>query len=66
MSVFWTKGGNGLEREKIMAFAEVRCQCGKIVAQQQKRKIYIKCRHCKRFIIIETRVDGAGLEIKYK
>ncbi|MHB8984155.1 MAG: hypothetical protein ACYC4E_02235 [Carboxydocellales bacterium] len=49
-----------------MDLTEVRCQCGKIVAQQHKRKIYIKCRHCKRFIIIETRIDGARLEIEYK
>ncbi|MCL4442296.1 MAG: hypothetical protein M1609_17400 [Firmicutes bacterium] len=55
-----------MEREKMIDLAEVRCQCGKIVAQQQKRKIYIKCRHCKRLIIIDTRIDGAGWEIKYK
>ncbi len=60
------KGEKSLEREKMIDLAEVRCQCGKIVAQQQKRKIYIKCRHCKRLIIIDTRIDGAGWEIKYK
>ncbi|MDW7674317.1 MAG: hypothetical protein SCK28_07275 [Bacillota bacterium] len=31
-----------------------RCQCGKIVCQLEDNKVIIKCRHCKRFIIIHT------------
>ncbi len=32
-----------------------RCQCGKIVCQIEENKIVIKCRHCKRYIIIHTK-----------
>lgn len=31
-----------------------RCQCGKIVCQIEDDKVIIKCRHCKRYIIIYT------------
>lgn len=54
------------DRAKMLETTDIRCQCGKIVAQQEKRKIYIKCRHCKRFIIIEAPADNTGWEIKYK
>ncbi len=30
----------------------VNCQCGKIVCQVQENTLIIKCRHCKRFIVI--------------
>ncbi|AVX21354.1 MAG: hypothetical protein ACOY3H_08670 [Bacillota bacterium] len=46
--------------------ADVRCMCGKIVAQRARTKIYIKCRHCKRFIIIDTREDCSNWETKYR
>lgn len=32
----------------------LRCECGKIVCQVQGNCIIIKCRHCKRFIVIHT------------
>lgn len=31
----------------------VRCKCGKIVCQLKGRVVLIKCRHCKRFVILE-------------
>lgn len=31
----------------------VRCRCGKIVCQLKGRVVLIKCRHCKRFVIME-------------
>ncbi len=31
----------------------VKCECGKIVCQINDNTILIKCRHCKRFIIIK-------------
>lgn len=31
---------------------DIRCTCGKLVCQHQEQKIIIKCRHCKRFIVI--------------
>ena len=31
----------------------VRCKCGKIVCQLQDQVVLIKCRHCKRFVIME-------------
>jgi hypothetical protein len=31
----------------------VRCRCGKIVCQLKGRVVLIKCRHCKRFVILE-------------
>lgn len=32
-----------------------RCQCGKIVCEIEDDKVVIKCRHCKRYIIIHTK-----------
>ncbi len=34
---------------------DVRCVCNKIICQVDKDAVIIKCRHCKRFIIIRTR-----------
>ncbi len=31
----------------------VRCRCGKIVCQLKANVVLIKCRHCKRFVILE-------------
>lgn len=39
----------------------VRCKCGKIVCQLQGRVVLIKCRHCKRFVILEFS-DQEGVE----
>ncbi|GAW91441.1 hypothetical protein [Calderihabitans maritimus] len=36
----------------------LRCLCSKILCQVNEDKVIIKCRHCKRFIIIQT----SGLE----
>lgn len=34
---------------------EVRCSCRKIVAQKDGDTVIIKCRHCKRVILIRTK-----------
>lgn len=39
----------------------VRCKCGKIVCQLKGRVVLVKCRHCKRFVILEFS-DREGLE----
>ncbi|GAW91445.1 hypothetical protein CHY_0353 [Calderihabitans maritimus] len=48
----------------------LRCKCGKIVCQFEGNTVVIKCRHCKRFIIISTKgfvSDHKGLrKIEYK
>ncbi|HZW83822.1 MAG TPA: hypothetical protein VFF14_10445 [Candidatus Deferrimicrobium sp.] len=31
---------------------DVKCICGKIVSQQKERLLVIKCRHCKRLVLI--------------
>ncbi|MFZ5639457.1 MAG: hypothetical protein ACOY4Q_02065 [Bacillota bacterium] len=31
----------------------VRCRCGKIVCQLKGKVVLVKCRHCKRFVILE-------------
>ncbi len=31
----------------------VRCKCGKIVCQLKGKVVLIKCRHCKRYVILE-------------
>ncbi|AVX21365.1 MAG: hypothetical protein ACOY3H_01905 [Bacillota bacterium] len=31
---------------------DIRCSCGKLICQYQDNMIIIKCRHCKRFLII--------------
>lgn len=39
-----------------MGYAEdIRCTCGKLVCRHQEQKIIIKCRHCKRFIVISLK-----------
>lgn len=43
---------------------DVRCQCGKIVAQLKGNVVVIKCRHCKRFVVLNTRGLEAGNEGK--
>lgn len=37
------------------AMEDLRCKCGKIICQIEGSSIIIKCRHCKRLIIIETK-----------
>ncbi|GAW91450.1 hypothetical protein CHY_0353 [Calderihabitans maritimus] len=41
----------------------VRCSCKKIVCQLEENTIIIKCRHCKRYILIETQ---GPVHIEYK
>ncbi|WP_366921845.1 hypothetical protein MFMK1_002262 [Metallumcola ferriviriculae] len=36
---------------------DIRCVCNKIICQVDEGAIVIKCRHCKRFIIIRTHGD---------
>lgn len=33
---------------------EVRCLCGKLLCKVENNRVVIKCRHCKRFIVIEV------------
>lgn len=41
------------------SFQVVRCPCGKIVAEvDDDKRVRIKCRHCKRYIIIELDENG--------
>ncbi|MHB1126666.1 MAG: hypothetical protein ACYC2T_06860 [Bacillota bacterium] len=48
----------------------LRCQCGKIVCQLDQNLVVIKCRHCKRMIIINTKglitSDDGKLQLEYK
>jgi len=39
----------------------VRCQCGKIVCQQDAHVIVIKCRHCKRSFHISSKQARMGV-----
>ncbi|GAW91443.1 hypothetical protein [Calderihabitans maritimus] len=34
---------------------DLRCLCGKIVSQFEGNCIVIKCRHCKRYLVIKTK-----------
>ncbi|SJZ58644.1 hypothetical protein [Selenihalanaerobacter shriftii] len=34
---------------------DLRCKCDKLVAKVEGDSVIIKCRHCKRFLIIQTR-----------
>lgn len=34
---------------------DIRCECGKIVCQRDHELVVIKCRHCKRFMLINTK-----------
>ncbi|MCL4515496.1 MAG: hypothetical protein M1379_07935 [Firmicutes bacterium] len=41
--------------ERTMSRMEnTRCACGKIVCQTGEDRVIIKCRHCKRYIVIHT------------
>jgi hypothetical protein len=37
---------------------EVRCSCGSLLARRQEEAIEIKCRRCKRILIIEVTWRG--------
>lgn len=34
--------------------SDLKCECGKILCQITDKQIIIKCRHCKRYIVIDT------------
>jgi len=38
----------------------VRCKCEKIIAQMEGRKVVVKCRHCKRFVVIDLDAAQTG------
>ncbi len=47
---------NGRNGERTVSRMEnTRCACGKIVCQTEEDRVIIKCRHCKRYIVIHTR-----------
>lgn len=39
----------------------VRCQCGKIVAEVVGKLVLIKCRHCKRYVMIDLTKQEADV-----
>ena len=39
----------------------VRCQCGKIVAEVVGKLVLIKCRHCKRYVMIDLTKHQAAV-----
>ncbi|MGE5576332.1 MAG: hypothetical protein ACM3TT_03925 [Syntrophothermus sp.] len=46
---------NGDGERTVSRMENTRCACGKIVSQTEEDRVIIKCRHCKRYIIIHTR-----------
>lgn len=38
-----------MEEAKVV---DLKCMCGKIISQQKDRILIIKCRHCKRLVLI--------------
>lgn len=34
------------------SLVDIKCRCGKIISQQKGRVLVIKCRHCKRLVLI--------------
>lgn len=52
-----SKTSHGLKGESTTkeggSMENVRCKCGKIVCQLKGKVVLIKCRHCKRFVILE-------------
>lgn len=54
MRTIYEKGGGILDDN-------LRCKCGKIVCQLQDHVVVIRCRHCKREIILEfNKPEGQG------
>ncbi len=57
-------------KDVMEGLENLRCQCGKIVCQLKEEVVVIKCRHCKRFIIINIRgfetTGGGEKKIEYK
>ena len=67
--------GKKVQRKRGGLVDDIRCKCGKIVCQMQNQSVLIKCRHCKRFVIMEFykpegQVDSSPenyrLKIEYK
>ncbi|MBO8167598.1 MAG: hypothetical protein H0Z35_00270 [Thermoanaerobacteraceae bacterium] len=58
-----------MEKEKVEQLENLRCQCGKIVCQLDEKIVVIKCRHCKRFIVINTKgietTSGGEKKVQY-
>ncbi|MDA8236053.1 MAG: hypothetical protein M0Z31_14915 [Clostridia bacterium] len=44
----------------------LKCLCGKKICQHKQQVVVIKCRHCKRYLIISHDATGKGLKIEYK
>lgn len=44
----------------------LKCLCGKKICQYKRQVVVIKCRHCKRYLVISPDADGKGLKIEYK
>lgn len=42
---------------------DIKCACGKIVSQQKEHVLVIKCRHCKRLVLIHLNDLG---KIEYR
>lgn len=36
---------------------DLRCQCSKIICQSDQNTVVIKCRHCKRYMVIKIGPD---------
>ena len=49
------KAGGGMK--------DINCQCGKILCQSHGNMLIIKCRHCKRFIILKINDPQQTLKV---
>lgn len=43
---------------------DIRCTCHKIICQVNDDEIIIKCRHCKRYIVIHTAGPPVAMETR--
>lgn len=60
MLVFFDTNDRGVLRVFTINFGKeggtldnVRCKCGKIICQLEEQVVLIKCRHCKRLVMLE-------------
>jgi len=52
------------EKEELGEY--LKCLCGKKVCQVHEQVLIIKCRHCKRYILIKPDRANGGHEIDFK
>jgi hypothetical protein len=54
------------KRQPVGGAADLRCTCGSLMARQTTTGIELKCRRCKRIVVLPLPAGGRWVEVRHR